>query len=152
MAGCGPTLPLRTALHLQTYSMGTSCSACTEGLPSVCVSLPFGSAVCRTAGQGAPYRREEECPLRGAWRDCYSQGDRNILRCAERSVGLVSDADIPDGSRVRLYLSVAAGYSNAAVEQYIFQKVSASLAVYQISGIMPIHPRKLLSNKGWLGA
>lgn len=81
----------------------------------------------------------------GDWKDWYSQGDRNILQYAERSVDLASDSDIPDGSQVRLHPYVAAGYSDAAVEQYIYQKTSASQAVYQITGTTLINQLKLVS-------
>lgn len=52
----------------------------------------------------------------GEWKDWYSQGDRNILQYAERSVDLVADSDIPDGSQVRLHPYVVACSSDAAVE------------------------------------
>ena len=45
---------------------------------------------------------------------------------------------------------VAAGYSDAAVEQYIYQKASASQAVYQISGTTLSNQLKLVSYNGWV--
>lgn len=68
------------------------------------------------------------------WKTWYTEGYRDILQYAERTVDLMMDSPIPDGSQVRLYAYVALGNSLTSTDQYIYQKTSAHMAVYEISG------------------
>lgn len=68
------------------------------------------------------------------WKTWFTKGYRDILQYAERTVDLMMDSPIPDGSQVRLYAYVAAGISLTSVDQYMYQKTSAHMAVYEISG------------------
>ena len=79
------------------------------------------------------------------WKSWYTPGYRDILQYAERSVDLLTDSNIPDGSQVRLHAYVAAGYSNPSVNQYIYDKTSAAQAVYEISGTTLNNYLKLVS-------
>ena len=68
------------------------------------------------------------------WKTWYTEGYRDILQYAERTVDLMMDSPIPDGSQVRLYAYVGLGNSLTSTDQYIYQKKSAHMAVYEISG------------------
>ena len=81
----------------------------------------------------------------GEWKSWYTPGYRDILQYGERSVDLVKDSNIPDGSQVRLHVYVAAGYSNPSIEQYIYDKTTAEQAVYEISGTTLNNYLKLVS-------
>ncbi len=83
----------------------------------------------------------------GEWKSWYSAGYRDILQYAERSVDLWVDSNIPDGAQVRLHVYVAAGYSNPAVQQYLYDKTAAQEAVYEISGTTLNNYLKLVSYK-----
>ncbi len=68
------------------------------------------------------------------WKSWFTEGYRDILQYAERTVDLLSDSPIPDGSQVRLHVYVAAGSSDPATQQFIYDKNSPSMANYNISG------------------
>lgn len=82
----------------------------------------------------------------GEWKSWYSAGYRDILQYGERSVDLATDSNIPLGSQVRLHVYVAAGYSNPAVQQYVFDKAGGEQAVYEISGTTLNNYLKLVSH------
>ncbi len=94
----------------------------------------------KTDGQG-------NVSFAGEWKSWYSAGYRDILQYAERSVDLLVDSNIPNGAQVRLHVYVAAGYSNPAVQQYIYDETAAQEAVYEISGTTLNNYLKLVSYK-----
>ncbi len=68
------------------------------------------------------------------WRSWFTEGYRDILQFAERTVDLLHDSPIPDGAQVRLHVFVAAGTSEPLTQQFIYDKSSASMACYSITG------------------
>ncbi len=68
------------------------------------------------------------------WKSWFTEGYRDILQFAERTVDLLHDSPIPDGSQVRIHVYVAAGTSDPAPQQFVYDKNSASMACYSITG------------------
>ena len=68
------------------------------------------------------------------WKTWFTPGYRDILQFAERTVDLLHDSPIPDGSQVRINVFVAAGTSAPASEQFVYDKTSGSIACYSITG------------------
>ncbi len=79
------------------------------------------------------------------WKDWHTDGYRDICAGAERTVDLLNDANIPDGSQVRLKAVVVAGKDRTSDEQYIYQKTASSMATYKISGTTLINSLKRVS-------
>lgn len=68
------------------------------------------------------------------WSSWHYDGYRDICAGAERTVDLFLDANIPDGSQVRLKAVVVWGKDHVSEEQYIYQSTCSKMAVYEISG------------------
>jgi hypothetical protein len=79
------------------------------------------------------------------WKSWQHDGYGDICVGAERTVDLLNDLNIPDGSQVRLKAIVVAGKDRTADEQYIYQKTASSMATYKISGTTLINSLKRVS-------
>lgn len=81
----------------------------------------------------------------------------DICAAAERTVDLASDlmvpagdkgagnAQLPDGTVVKLKVRVPGGYTREASEQYLFQKDSGKMASYEIGGTTLTSKLRLLA-------
>lgn len=81
------------------------------------------------------------------WKSWFTEGYRDILQFAERTVDLLSDSPIPDGSQVRLHVFVAAGTSEPASEQFVYDKNSGAMANYNITGTTLNNTLTLISHQ-----
>lgn len=79
------------------------------------------------------------------WKKWSASGYHDICVGAERTVDLLLDAKIPDGSQVRLKAVVVLGSSKTAAEQYIYQETGSKMAVYEIGGTTLNNSMKLVS-------
>ena len=61
-------------------------------------------------------------------------GYADICAAAERTLDLLKDANMTDGTIVKLRALVPLGKSRESSEQYIFQSTSGKTALYNISG------------------
>lgn len=68
------------------------------------------------------------------WKSWFTDGYRDILQYAERTVDLLHDSPIPDGAQVRIHVYVAAGSCDPAPQQFVYDKNSSAMACYNISG------------------
>lgn len=79
------------------------------------------------------------------WKSWEPSGYHDICAGAERKVDLCKDANLSDGSQVRLKTVVVWGKNKASTEQYIYQAISTNTAVYKISGTTLFNKLKRIS-------
>lgn len=68
------------------------------------------------------------------WKSWDPSGYHDICASAERTVDLCKDANLPEGSQVRLKAVVVAGSDKTSSDHYIYQSTSPNTAVYKIKG------------------
>ncbi len=72
-------------------------------------------------------------------------GYNDICAGAERTVDLLKDANMSDGTVVKLRVVIPLGKSREASEQFMFQSSSGKMASYEITGTTLISHLKLIS-------
>lgn len=76
------------------------------------------------------------------WKSWKPSGYHDICASAERTVDLCTDANLPDGSQVKLKAVVVAGKDKTSDDEYIYQQSCPNTAVYEISGTTVINKLK----------